>query len=232
MSVELNELDEIDLSSVILIRNLKDLKSLPGYKDAESYLSKRNLDFEKAKVLYRRMRPSADEREFRRKCLAKFGRNGVAILKPGYSMNSEFVDFAALFEVEGEKFNVIALNRSYLKVAVALRCTEVRKNFGKLIDIEERKENDGKESLLSSFDFFDHYPKFFNHLEDEHDDNDYSKICEASEKAVFEVETHYEEPDLRILARIKREKRLGFLAVSELFLGPKSIWVNKNEFPS
>lgn len=227
---------ESDLINVILIRDLKALKSLPGYKDAESYLLKRNLNLEKANILYRRLRPSADEMEFRRKCIARFGHGGVAVLKPGCSLDPEFVDFAAAFEVEGEKFDVVALNRSYLKVSVTFRCAEVRKNFGKLISIEECKEDDGGESLLASLDFFD-YLEFFNHianvdLEYNYNDDDYWKVDEASKKAIFKVETQYKRPDLRILSHIEREKRLGYLAISELFLGPKAVWVNKNEFPN
>lgn len=211
--------------------DLEFVKSLPAYKAAESYLNKRNLDFEKAKILYRRLRPSADEREFRRKCAAKFGHGGMAVLKPGCSLDSDFADFVAVFEVEGEKFNVVVLSQFFYDALITFQSNMAKKNFGKLAEFEEYENADGSkgvqlriraENLFSCFTLPDVGTP----------EEDIQRALKASDGIAFEIEVKYEEPDLRILASLKREKRLGFLAASELFLGPKAVWVNKNDFPS
>lgn len=208
-----------------------DLKSLPGYKAAESYLSKRSLNLERAKILCRRLRPSADEREFRRKCLAKFGYGNIAILKPGCSLNSDFADFTAVFEVEGEKFNVAVLSQFYYDAIDTFHCNKFQKNFAKLAEVEEYENADGSKGMQLNFKEGNLFGCFTFSRADVPEE-DVQRALKASDGIAFEVGVEYEEPDLRVLARIKREKRLGYLAASELFLGPKSVWVNKEEFPS
>lgn len=208
-----------------------DLKSLPGYKAAESYLSKRSLNLEKAKILYRRLRPSADEREFRRRCLAKFGHGGVAVLKPSCSLDSDFADFVATFEVEGEKFSVAVLSKFYCDGLDTFQANKIKHTYGKLIELEEYRDEDGQKGLRGQFSCGNGFG-FIDVPDGDCSEEDAKRAFEASQKIFPEVEVEYEEPDLRALARIKREKRLGFLVASELFLGPKAVWVNKNEFPN
>ena len=220
-----------DLIQLLLGENIEFVKSLPAYKAAESYLAKKNLDLEKAKILYRRLRPSADEREFRKKCLNKFGHGNIAILKPGRSFDSDFADFIADFEVEGEKFNVVIFSQFYYNTLIAFQSGMAKKNFGKLVEIEEYEDDDGRKGAqlrIRSGNLFSCFtlpnvgvPK-----------KDIRRALKANDRIAFEVEVQYREPDLKALARIRREKRLTFLAASELFLGPRAVWVNKNEFPN